>query len=141
MSFEQYLCTLADLVERLSLQQVLYVLQAMFSGYETLLGKIGRCRADLRSCFVTGEGEVRVWLGPDYRSNELEEDGEGRSSVISSEMSLIRRVLDLGEQLASNSTEFLHFTRQFRSYMERDMYKSLTQTAKLEFRQCQEAYQ
>jgi hypothetical protein len=69
MSFEQYLCTLADLAERLTLQQVLYVLLAMFGGFETLLGKLGRCRADLLSCFVTKEGEVRVWLGPDYRSN------------------------------------------------------------------------
>lgn len=71
MSFEQYLCTLADLAERLTLQQVLYVLLAMLGGFETLLGKLGRCRADLHSCFVTREGEVRVWLGPDYRSNDL----------------------------------------------------------------------
>jgi hypothetical protein len=93
MCFEQYLCTLADLAERLNLQQVLYVLQAMFAGYETLLGKLGRCRADLHSCFVTREGEVRVWLGPDHRSNELEEEREGHGNIISSEMSLIRRVL------------------------------------------------
>jgi hypothetical protein len=53
MSLEQYICTLADLAERLSLQQVLYVLQAMFGGYETLLGKLGRCRVDLQCCFVT----------------------------------------------------------------------------------------
>ena len=53
MSFEQYLCTLVDLIERLTLQQVLYVLLAMFGGFETLLGKLGRCRVDLHSCFVT----------------------------------------------------------------------------------------
>jgi hypothetical protein len=33
MNFENYVCTLEELAERLTLQEVLYVLQVMFSGY------------------------------------------------------------------------------------------------------------
>lgn len=87
MNFENYVCTLQDIAERLSLQEVLYVLQVMFSGYETLLAKLGKCRADLSCCFVTQEGEARIWFSQDYKSNELEEakgDPEAKSSIISS---------------------------------------------------------
>lgn len=122
MSFEHYACTLADLRERLGLGEVLYALQAVLGGYEVLLGKVGRVRAEAESCFVTREGEVRAWISRDFRSNEVEEGrGEEGGCVASSEMTLIKRALELVEQLASNHTEFLHFGRQFRSFMERDM--------------------
>jgi hypothetical protein len=41
-------------------------------------------------------------------------------------MTIIKKALELAELLPSNHTEFLHFSRQFRSYMERDMYYCLT---------------
>lgn len=106
MTFEPYTATLADLRERLGLGEVLYVLQAMLSGYEVLLAKTGRVRADLNCCFVTREGEVRIWFNRDYKSNELEEhSGEEASGCIaSSEMTLIKKALELAEQLASNHT-------------------------------------
>ena len=121
MSFEQYVCTLGDLRERLGLAETLYALKAPLVGYEVLLSKVGRVRAEAECCFVTREGEVRVWINRDHRSNEAEEGREEAGCVASSEMGLIKRALELAEQLASNHTEFLHFGRQFRSFMERDM--------------------
>jgi hypothetical protein len=105
MSFEQYVCTLADLRERLGLGETLYALQAMLGGYEVLLAKVGRVRADAECCFVTREGEVRTWISRDYKSNEVEDPrGEEAGCVASSEMGLIKRALEVAEQLASNHT-------------------------------------
>lgn len=53
MSFEQYICTLGDLRGRLSLGETMYALQAMLGGYEVLLEKVGRVRAEAECCFVT----------------------------------------------------------------------------------------
>jgi hypothetical protein len=135
MSFEQYICTLGDLRGRLGLGETLYALQAMLGGYEVLLGKVGRVRAEAECCFVTKEGEVRVWISRDCRSNETDEGRGEEGCVVGSEMGLIKKALEVAEELASNHTEYLHFGRQFRSCMERDMYSFLTQPPELELRQ------
>lgn len=57
-----------------------------------LLAKAGRIRADLDCCFVTRQGELRVWLNPDYKSNEIPE----KDNAISSEMTVIKRAMELG---------------------------------------------
>lgn len=118
----------------------MYVLQAMLNGYEVLLAKAGRIRTELECCFVTVEGEVRIWFNRDYKSNELEEiKGEEISQCIgSSEMTIIKKALELVEVLASNHTEYLHFSRQFRSFMERDMYHSIYAAYRIGIFQTQE---
>lgn len=71
MSFEQYVCTLGDLEGRLSLEETLYAVQTAFSGYETILGKMGRTPVSNEHCFVTEKGEVRAWSNRDYKLNEV----------------------------------------------------------------------
>lgn len=69
MGFESYVCTLADLEERLSLEETLYALFCLFSGYEVLFSKLSKLKAKLFYCFLTLEGEVRTWFNRDFKSN------------------------------------------------------------------------
>jgi hypothetical protein len=45
MSFEEYVCGLGELRGRLGLEEALFCLQALLSGYEVLLTKMGRSSA------------------------------------------------------------------------------------------------
>lgn len=74
MAFENYVCTLSALEERLSLPETLFSLHSLFAGYEVLLAKLGKLKAKLDFCFVTAEGEVRAWFSRDFKSNENIED-------------------------------------------------------------------
>lgn len=104
MGFENYACTLADLEERLSLQEILYCLHCLFSGYEILFGKLGQLKVSPQCCFVTLEGEVRAWMNRDFKINELVLEGELDCPVINSEVTLIKKILEVGERLSSNAT-------------------------------------
>lgn len=104
MGFENYACTLADLEERLSLQEILYSLHCLFSGYEILFGKLGQLKVSPQCCFVTLEGEVRAWMNRDFKINELVLEGELDCPVINSEVTLIKKILEVGERLSSNAT-------------------------------------
>jgi hypothetical protein len=62
------------LTEKLTLEEVLYTLYIMFSGYEILWSKFGKIPIKLKYCFVTDNGEVRVWHNSDFKSNEISEN-------------------------------------------------------------------
>jgi hypothetical protein len=99
MAFENYACTLSALEEKLSLPETLYCLHSLFTGYEVLLSKLGKLKAKLEFCFVTGEGEVRAWFNRDFKSNENIEDEKQEDKTlvpINSEIGLIKRILEFG---------------------------------------------
>jgi hypothetical protein len=72
-----------------------------------LLNKLGKLKASLAWCFLTREGEVRAWFSPDFKNNEqpLElQHSQPHNPLITSEVAMIKRILEFGEKLASNPT-------------------------------------
>jgi len=71
MSFENYVCSLANLEGFLSLPEILYTIHTLLSGYEILFAKMNRIAVELSYCFVTSEGEARAWFNDNYKLNEI----------------------------------------------------------------------
>jgi hypothetical protein len=69
--FEKYACTLADLHLRLRLEDVLYLLHSLLLGFEELRKIYERIVVEDCCCFVTAEGEVRAWINPNPKSNQV----------------------------------------------------------------------
>ena len=72
------------------------MLQVMLNGYDMIFNKLGKCKVELSCCFVTlEEGEVRIWLNENYKSNEIEEiiTFPPTNALLMTEISIIKKIL------------------------------------------------
>ena len=61
---------------------------------------------------------MRAWISPNPQTNHPLPN----ASLLDNEATIIKKILEVCEMLAVNHTEFLHFSRQCRSFMDRNMY-------------------
>lgn len=69
MTFESYYTTLKNLNDSLNFQEMVYVLQVMLSGFETIYHKFSKIHISSECCFLTQKGELRIWINPNPTSN------------------------------------------------------------------------
>jgi hypothetical protein len=55
----------------LRIEDVLYTLHSLLLGFEELRKIYERIAVEDGCCFVTNEGEVRAWINPNHKSNQV----------------------------------------------------------------------
>lgn len=60
--------------DSLTMEENIYVLIVLLTGYEKIYKKIGRACVHLTCCFITHTGEVRAWIHRNPVCAQLDED-------------------------------------------------------------------
>lgn len=98
--FEKYACTLTDMTGRLRLEDVLYVLHGLLIGFEEIRKIYERVVVEESCCFVTSEGEVRAWINPNPKCNDvwngLQEDLPAEVNI----RNILTKIVNLAERTA-----------------------------------------
>jgi hypothetical protein len=101
--FEKYACTLTDLHSRLRLEDVLYLLHSLLLGFEELRKIYERIVVDDCCCFVTAEGEVRAWINPNPKSNQVWAGLQDELPLEVNIRNILSRIVGVAERTAMRS--------------------------------------
>lgn len=98
--FEKYASTLAEMTGRLRLEDVLYVLHGLLIGFEEIRKIYEGVVVEEGCCFVTNEGEVRAWINPNPKCNDvwtgLQEDLSPEVNI----RNILTKIVNLTERTA-----------------------------------------
>lgn len=120
--FEKYACTLADLHGRLRLEDVLYTLHGLLLGFEELRKIYERIVVEDCCCFVTAEGEVRAWINPNPKSNQVWPGVQEELPLEVNIRSILARIVAMAERTAIHTLKADEFFRVANALLSKSAY-------------------
>lgn len=118
----------------LTIEENLYTLNSLLSGYEKIYRKFGFAFLHEKCCFITKGGEVRAWINMDpaksypdrglikeEEMNDLSRNRASRKALLSTEASICKVVVKMSLCFSDGNPDFAGFYDRLRIFMAKNM--------------------